>query len=92
MNRLNFQIPDGLTTLELRKVGTFTYRICGLVGCDKERDRLLVQRIEIDGSTTAISYAECFYDEVESVDYSGLTWNTPLLLDNTSMVDSTNLM
>ena len=72
MNELNFMFPDGFTTLEIRVVGTATYRICGLVPSSKATSTLSVQKIVETDGLSLISYAECLYADVETADYKGL--------------------
>ncbi len=72
MNTLNYSVPDGYTTLEVRVVGDITYRICGPIGESKATSNLSVQRVEVIGGVTIIKYATCLYADIETTTYKGL--------------------
>jgi len=72
MNALNYRVPDGGTTLEIREVGDVTYRICARIGASKAKDVLSVQKIEVSGGVTTIKYTSCLYADIETATYKGL--------------------
>lgn len=75
----NYQIPSGYTLLELRELDYVTYEIYGKVGCSKTKDTLVVVKTtargatDVWGSVTVTEYAECLYEDIETVTYNGFT-------------------